>query len=57
MCLLIFNFSSEIVIRGRRKTEIIRTENLEKEEDGAAGDHGRDVVKTVSTCITVNSKY
>ena len=41
-------FSSEIVIRGRRKTEIIRTENFEKEEAGAAGDHGGDVV---------NSKY
>ena len=50
-------FSSEIVIRGRRKTEIIRTENFEKEEAGAAGDHGGDVVETVSTCIAVNSKY
>ena len=48
-------FSSEIVIRGRRKTEIIRIENFEKEEAGAGGDHGGDVVETVSTCVIIES--
>ena len=38
-----------VVLGGRRKTELIRTENFEKEEAGTGGHQGGDMVETVST--------